>query len=170
MTAIDPKATFDKMKKRYWRDVAEIIGVVSIATGLVLVAWEIRTNTLAVESASSQAVTDASLDVLLQLASNPELARLRRKGDFDIESLTDDEAWRYFVYYRGHWLRYQNVFLQSQMGVLGQRVWYTYSRTICSELRVPGIRAGWQDHSAVLDSEFVATVESCPTFKKWSRQ
>lgn len=30
------------MKNRNWRDVAEIIGIVSIVAGLILVAWEVR--------------------------------------------------------------------------------------------------------------------------------
>jgi hypothetical protein len=30
------------MKKRNWREVAEVVGVVSVVAGLILVAWEIR--------------------------------------------------------------------------------------------------------------------------------
>ena len=30
------------MKNKNWRDVAEIVGIVSVVAGLILVAWEIR--------------------------------------------------------------------------------------------------------------------------------
>jgi CHASE2 domain-containing sensor protein len=30
------------MKNKNWRDVAEIVGIVSIVAGLILVAWEVR--------------------------------------------------------------------------------------------------------------------------------
>jgi len=152
------------MKKISWRNIAEVLGVLSVVAGLFLVAWEIRSNTAAVESASSQAVTDASLEALNLLASDAELAHIRRIGDLDPESLTEDEAWRYWIYYRGYWLRFQNVFFQRQMNVLGERLWGSYMHIMCNDIQKSGIRAGWPDHAAVLNPEFVAAVESCPDF------
>ena len=47
------------MKSKNWRDVAEIVGVISIVAGLVLVAWEVR-------QANNIAATQMVMDLAAQ--------------------------------------------------------------------------------------------------------
>ncbi len=47
------------MKNKNWRDVAEIVGIVSIVAGLVLVAWEVR-------QANNIATTQMVMDLAAQ--------------------------------------------------------------------------------------------------------
>jgi len=47
------------MKNQNWHDVAEIVGIVSIVTGLVLVAWKVRQ---ANNIAKTQMVMDLAAD------------------------------------------------------------------------------------------------------------
>ena len=64
------------MKNKNWRDVAEIVGMISIVAGLILVAWEVR-----------QASNIAKAQMVMELAAqanefnsatygNPEVAEL----------------------------------------------------------------------------------------------
>ncbi len=76
--------------------------------------------------------------------------------------LSELESFQYLAYYRGHWLRFQNIFFQQELGALQVGVWDTYARVICTDIRTPGIRANWPEHSSILDGVFVQFVESCP--------
>jgi hypothetical protein len=146
----------DKLNR--WLTLAANIGVIA---GIVFVAFEVQLNTSAIRSATIQAITDASANSLRSLASDPEMAQLRLDGDKDLSSLSDLQAYQYHVYYRQHWLRFQNIFFQRRFGVLEEGVWGTYARIICTDIKTEGIRANWPNHAEVLDPEFVIFVESC---------
>ena len=103
----------------------------------------------------------SSANSLRSLASDPVMAQLRLDGDKNLSSLSDLQAYQYHVYYRQHWLRFQNIFFQRRFGVLEEGVWGTYARIICTDIKTEGIRANWPDHAEVLDPEFVIFVESC---------
>ena len=170
------------MKLEKWALIAEIAGAIAIVITVVVLIFEVRGNTDAIRAASAQSITDATTDVLTLLASDPDLVRFRVAGDLTIRepfiptiqttqidrTLSDIDRWRYFFYYRQHWLRFQNMYLQTQSGVLGPDTWNTYADIICYDITDtgrPGIRATWPDHANVLNLDFVDLVESCPGFE-----
>ncbi len=156
------------MKLERWALIAEIIGGIAIVVSVVLLLVEVRGNTEALRSASAQSITDAATDVLLLLASDGELSSLRVTGDTDVSTLSEDDWWRYFFYYRQHWLRFQNMYFQASSGVLETGTWDTYAKVICFDItdpNRPGVRTSWPDHASILDPEFVDMVESCPGFE-----
>ena len=144
----------------------QVLANIGVIAGIAFLAVEIRNQTSSIQSASVQAVTNASTEALSGLASDADLSRIKRQGDADINALDDDGAYRYFLFYRTYWLRFQNNYFQRDFGVLNASVWDTYARVVCRDIGVPGIRATWHDHSVVLDPKFVAFVESCPTFQQ----
>jgi len=145
-------------KLNQWLALAANIGVIA---GIVFLALEVQVNTSAIRSSTIQAITDASANSLQLLSSDPALAQLRIDGDKDLSSLTDLRAYQYNVYYRQHWLRFQNIFYQHRFGVLADSVWGTYARVICQDIKTQGIRANWPNHANVLDPVFVEFVEAC---------
>ena len=144
--------------------IADIVAAVAVVMSLVYVGIGLRDNTSAVRSASAQAVTDTSLDILFGQATNADLARIRTVGDDDYLALTEDEKYRYYLLYRPIWLAWQNVYLQQELGVIDPKLWGTYERVICSTMSKPGVQNSWPIHSSVLDPGFVALVEACPSF------
>ena len=154
------------MKKIDVGQIVQVLANIGVIAGLAFLAVEIRNQTSSIQSASVQAVTNASAEALRELASDADLSRIKRKGDADIKALDDDEAYRYFLFYRIYWLRFQNNYFQRDIGVLSAGVWDTYARIVCRDIGEPGIRATWHDHSVVLDPKFVAFVESCPKFRQ----
>ena len=141
-----------------------LVANIGVLFGIAFLAYEIQVNTSAIRSASVQAITNASMDNLSDLASDRDLAILRLAGDLDPSKLSDVQSFQYFAYYRQHWLHFQNIFFQRNFGVLNAGVWDTYARVICIDIETPGIKATWSDHAEVLDPEFVEYVESCPLF------
>ena len=149
------------MKKFDLGQAITILANLGVIAGIVFLALEIRVNTSAVRSASIQAITDGSADALHALAADQELASLRLAGDSDPTSLSEIEAFQYRVYYRQHWLRFQNAYFQRRFDALDAAVWGTYERIICADINRPGVEAGWPFHAEVLDPEFVEFIESC---------
>ena len=141
-----------------WLTLAANLGVLA---GIVFLALEIQQNTDAVRSSTIQGITNVSMDVLRAYAADHDLAELRLKGEADPSSLSEVEAFQYFSHNRQYWLHFQNVYLQHQLGVLGDDLWRTYHRIVCADFdQRPGLRSTWSDHSSVLDPRFVALVES----------
>ena len=139
-----------------------VVSNVAVIVGLVFVGLQIRQNTLAVKGATVQELTSLSAQALAELASDSALAYLRLRGDADTLLLvTDVERFQYFAYSRGHWLRFQNAFLQWGLSVLDDDAWGTYHRIICVDFLRTGIRTSWPRHVEVLTLDFVELVESC---------
>lgn len=141
-----------------------LLANVGVLIGIVFLAIEIRSNTSAVQSSSIQSVTNSSAEGLRALASDSELSHIRRIGNMDPASLTEDEAYRYLLFNRNYWLTFQNNFFQKDLGILDAGIWNTYARILCEDIGVLGVKRTWPDHANVLDPRFVEFVESCPNF------
>ena len=144
--------------------IAEIVAAVAVVVSLVYVGIGLRDNTFAVRSASAQAVTNTSLDILFGQATNADLSHIRIVGDDDYSALTEEEKYRYYLLYRPIWLSWQNVYLQQELGVIDPKLWGTYERVICATMDKPGVQESWHIHSSVLDPGFVALAEACSSF------
>jgi hypothetical protein len=142
---------------------AEVIAAVAVVVSLIYVGRELRSNTAATRAESLQGVADASAQILLTTASDSTLSRIRQVGNRDVSLLTDAEAFRYGTLLRQSLLAMQNVYFQKEFGVLDSRVWAGYQAVICDLWSNPGVRATWNLHRHVLDTDFAEVVESCPT-------
>ena len=138
---------------------------IAVLAGLFALVVEIRTNTAAVQAASSQEAVNASRQYLLDISLDEELSRIRQEGGQDLGALTSAESFRFFMQSRGNWIYLQNVWVQNELGVLPGRVWDSTNKIICSIVGQPGWRQDWNSHRPVLDPEFVALVESCDGFE-----
>ena len=145
---------------------AEIVAAMAVIISLIYVGFQLKANTDAVRSASIQAITSTSIEVIGAQNADPELARIRRTGNEDFSALTADETYRYNILNRQIWLTFHNVYLQRNLGVTGGELWSTYERIICIDMLRPGVVATWSFHARVLDPGFVAMVEACPKFKE----
>jgi hypothetical protein len=154
------------------RNIVELAGAGAVLLGLVFVGLELRQNTAAVEAATLQSLTDASVNYVNILAADPELTRIWLIGASDPDSLNEIEAGQLHFLIRGQWLRFQNSFLQWKRGTLSDEDWTLYERYICrtnnntegfsKPLRAEHIRnRTWLEHKGVLLAPFVEFVEIC---------
>ena len=154
------------------KNFVELAGAGAVLLGLIFVGLELRQNTAAVEAATLQSLTDASVDYVNILASDPNLTRIWLTGASDPESLNDIEAGPLHFLLRGQWLRFQNSFLQWKRGTLSDEDWTLYEGYVCrtnnntegfdTPLRAEHIRnRTWSEHKGVLLGPFVEFVETC---------
>ena len=157
------------MKNVELKSILEVLSAVAVLLGLAFVGFELRQNTAAVEAATRQGTTDASVEWLLAIASDPELAHLWGIASREPQELSDTEAVQLHLLVRSQWIRFQNAYLQWKNGSFGDDDWNNYVGFICrtrtqaqsnassANLRV----ATWDNHKEVLDKQFVDFVENC---------
>jgi len=142
------------------KTLAELVGTVAVVLGLVFVGLELRNNTEAVKAATFQNLTDISNAYLMQIAADPELARIQgsaRAGG--LYALNPADSTRYWQIQRAFWVRMQNVFSQYARGTLAEEDFFLYRQVICGADR--GERDMWVEHRRILTPDFVRFVEGC---------
>ena len=153
------------MKNEKTKIMVEAGGAIAVLLGLVFVAFELRQNTEAVEAATFQALTDASSNYILSIASDPELNRIVTTGHVDPAALNEQEYARYFMVNRSYWVRMQNVYSQWQRGTLSNDDWLLYKSVICSSGEnlnsSQGLMQTFDEHRLLLTPKFVQFVEHC---------
>jgi hypothetical protein len=157
------------MKSDKAKIVVEAGGAIAVLLGLVFVGLELRQNTEAVEAATFQALTDASSNYILSIASDPELNRIVTAGYADADTLNDPERARFFMVTRSYWVRMQNVYSQWQRGTLSDDDWLLYDNVICGSGEglnsSHGLVQTFDEHRQLLTPGFVQFVERC-----WANQ
>jgi len=153
------------MKADKAKIIVEASGAIAVLLGLVFVGLELRQNTEAVEAATFQALTDASSNYILSIASDPELNRINSIGHADPSALNELEYARFFMVNRSYWVRMQNVYSQWQRGTLSNDDWRMYEYVICGSGEKLNSRNGliqtFDEHRQMLTPKFVKFIETC---------
>ena len=114
------------MKNRSWRDVADLIGVVSIVAGLILVAYELRQNSQLMRAQVFNDRSNQGIEVFLTISENPELSEidaLLADGGFPedrtaYEQLSSIQKRQYLWLLRADRFRMENILYQQHIGVM----------------------------------------------------
>ena len=153
------------MKSDKAKLLVEAGGAIAVLLGLVFVGLELRQNTEAVEAATFQALTDASSNYILSIASDPELNRIVTTGYADPSALNEQENARFFMINRSYWVRMQNVYSQWRRGTLSDGDWILYRQVICGSGEdlnsSQGLIQTFNEHRQILTREFSQFVERC---------
>ncbi len=141
----------------------EIIGGIAVILSLLVVAYEIRQNTTALQATAMQESTSILREQVMILATNPELSRLMASK---YDELDPDEQRRVKWSSRSFWFGYQGQFRQWQLGLLPDEEWTFWFRIICGNYsnstgeQATGGSALWPSNRSLLMPDFVLYVES----------
>ena len=152
-----------RMKLVDLAQIAEIVAAVAVVASLIYVGKEVQSNTSAVRGAAMQAIATTDADALMTVAADSDLSEIIRLGQQDPSQLTPADAFRYGLFMRQFWLSFQNIYQQSELGLIDSSVWQSYVSVICGMWSQPGPRDTWSDHIDVLETSFVSVVEACDT-------
>ena len=122
-----------------WRETAEVIGVLGVIASLVFVAFEIRQNTNAVQSATIQALSEQSYDTVRLTIEVPEAREALRAAR---ENKLSEEQKELFDLMLSAALRlHQNRYLQVRLGVLDEAT--SLEIGVGGIYRIPYFREFW---------------------------
>jgi hypothetical protein len=150
-----------KIKLAELAQIAEVIAAVAVVVSLIYIGKEVQSNTSAIRGAAMQAIATTDADALMTIAADAELSEIIRVGQQDPSQLNPADAFRYSLYQRQFWLSFQNIYQQSELGLIDSSVWQSYVSVICGVWSQPGTRETWSNHVHVLKPSFVAVVEAC---------
>ena len=138
---------------------AAYFGGVTVVASLLLVAWEIRQNTIALSAQALQELNAMANEILLTAADNDQLSSILEKGDDDLSSLSDAEYRQYWSYSYGLINGLDAAFGFYQKGILSEddfSGWRTYT---CEYLGAPSAGTIWKKDKASFGTDFVRFVE-----------
>jgi hypothetical protein len=149
------------MKLAELAQVAEIIAAVAVVVSLVYVGIEVRSNTSAVRGAAMQAIATTDADALMTIAADADLSEIIRIGHLNPSQFNEAEAFRYHTFMRQFWLSFQNIYQQSELGLIDPSVWRSYLSVICGMWSHTGVRETWPEHAEILETGFISEVQGC---------
>ena len=141
--------------------IAEIFAAVAVVVSLLYVGMEVQSNTAAVRGAAMQAIATTDADALMTVAADADLSEIVRIGQMNPSQLSEADAFRYDTFMRQFWLSFQNIYQQSELGLIDTSVWQSYLSVICGMWSLAGTRETWSRHAEILEDNFVRAVQSC---------
>jgi hypothetical protein len=139
--------------------IAELFGAVGVIASLFYVASQIRRNSLALEAATNQAVSDSTQQRLLAPAENPDLASALAKARIDPDGLTPAEETQLSFFTRATFRGIQNAYFQHRQGLLSEAAWRDYEAIIRRNLDRPDVPKWWPGERDSYDEEFASYVD-----------
>ncbi len=102
--------------------VGQAIGVlanVGVIVGIVFLVIELQQNREMMRAQTRNELSQGIVELMTVLATNAELASLRRRAD-NAEELTEDETYRYETFTRAVFRYWENVHYQYRLGLYDQ--------------------------------------------------
>lgn len=135
------------------RFIGEMVGLVAVVVSLGFVGFEIRQNTTAVKSATTQAISDQAMALTLAMATDEHLPSLVQKmssGTPPSEFSAEDRQRLQLVVVAGL-RRQENLYAQVQAGVLDE----TALRNVSFDFyRNTFVNENWTQLREFFDSDF----------------
>lgn len=110
------------MSNKVWREYAEIAGIAALVISLLLVVFELRQNTNALQGATTDAISERQQ---FELYWSSELAPVFVKAIRTPEQLTAAETWQLSEWHTAAIAARQNEFLQYTLGLINEAEWRT---------------------------------------------
>lgn len=114
--------TADQLRRNsLGRSLREVAAAVGVVLGLVFVGIEIRANTAAIQGETLQGISDQSMNLQMQFATDPDLVRLMPRviGDSILAAdLNDEDQYRVLVAYLSIVRVAENRFQQASLGTV----------------------------------------------------
>ena len=108
-----------------------------------------------------QAIATTDADALMTIAADADLSEIIRIGHLNPSQFNEAEAFRYHTFMRQFWLSFQNIYQQSELGLIDPSVWRSYLSVICGMWSHTGVRETWPEHAEILETGFISEVQGC---------
>ena len=119
----------------------ELVGAAAVVLSLVFVALEIRHST---NTAASQAVfelNEAARETQFIVATDPDLVELIFQAEADLESLTDQQYYRYRSWVFSTQNLFESAWTHHQRGVISDDEMNGWASAYCNYMSIDSYRA-----------------------------
>ena len=116
----------------------ELIAAIAVVISLIFVGLQIKDNTIATEAATYQDTVAYDIEILLNMGSTPEMARVFFTFRDNPESLIEDEFLQGRTLLSATVRHLENLYLQHEAGMLSDEAWATREPLIRTYVLSPG--------------------------------
>ena len=134
--------------------VGEMLGALGVIATLGYLAVQIRQNTRAVRSNTSQAITDSRVEFLASVTDDADVARIFYSGLVDCESLEGTDRGRFSLLMARFTATMENYFYQHRQGSMDTEQWTRMLETLRFFFATPGGQYWWKNHPIRPDVPF----------------
>jgi hypothetical protein len=127
---------------------ADVFGGIAVIVSLIYVGIQIRRNAKSSQSQANQSAHESLANVSLEVAKDPDLSSLTRKGMIAFEKLTEEERFRFMMLMITVFRRFENIFYQYEKGFLEEGLWDGYKQSMLLYRYTRGGQVFWDLRSA----------------------
>jgi len=106
----------------------EVIGLVAVLASLLFVGVELRQNTAAIQSQTSQDLMDSAHETLDAIITNAEFAEFILNAERSLADLSEVDRYRYRWYVHRDFDIWEQAFYEHAEGTLNDRLWRAYDK------------------------------------------
>ena len=139
---------------------ADVIGGIAVIVSLIYVGIQIRRNTRSTRAQTFQSAHESLASVALEIAKNPELALLAKRGLTAFDQLNDDDQFQFSYLVIGVMRHFENYFYQHERGMLEDELWEGQRESILSYFHSKGVQCVWKDRRLTYSPAFRQWLES----------
>lgn len=153
-------------KLERWAVIAEIVAAVAVVASIVHLSFEVKRNTSAVYSQTSQGLLEMSNQANVQIASNAEFADIFLRANENIDLLSDIERLRYRRHINSELGIWEHSFYSHANGTMDERLWRAYDTSYRAIYCEDSSNTIWREIETFFGIEFrthvnATTLEEC---------
>ncbi len=137
----------------------QIVGNAGLIVGLVLVAVQIRQNTLATRAASYHAITDVMNKTNHLVIGDAEVARILVTGRADRSALNDEERERFDSLFLSYFHVFDTLHYQSRVGAGDNELLLAEEKSFAHLFSLPGVSEWWTENPYAFSPTFRSYME-----------
>ncbi len=161
--------TLEKFQK-----LSELVAALAVVASLAIVAYEVRQNTTAIQSAAAQAVNENFADWYTAVQGDRELLALSMKGMKDYKGLEAVDKAQFIALHMPLILNSQNAFYHWRDGSLSPELWKGWEFVVSIFFTASGGKEFWAERGWLFGSDYQEYVEQVlltrepnPNAKAW---
>ena len=110
--------------------IAEVVAAVAVVVTLIYISIELRQNTRALRTSAYQDMVGNTMQIVMPLMADRELAEFFYRAQENSDTLTDQEKLRWHLLMLACFRHWDNLYYQYRIGNLEAEMWDGYDRTM----------------------------------------
>ncbi len=142
-----------------WGAIGEMLGGIAVIATLIYLSVQLRQAVGAVRSSVATIGAGYGTQVWQVPIDKPEVADILMRGNRDAESLSDNEFFRYHLFYGAALRGFEQYFILHQLGSMTDAQWAAWQQPLDQILQEPGARKVWELIRGQHNADFTQLVD-----------
>lgn len=147
------------MKNTDWKDIVELCGIGAIVLSLILVAYEVRQNTLMMRAQTRDSLTEKQMTLNSWMATSEYTANVGLLGGRGELKPGTPEDLSYYQLMTGVMREWENSFYQYEQGLFDDSEFSAREHAWAGFLRIPGVMDYWARSRENFSPRFRAEID-----------